>query len=53
MTGRLLMPAALKGSREVLVHQNVMADAAGLDRIQDDDDLARLTAVAAAGGVFR
>ncbi len=41
-TGRLLVPAALKGSREVLVHQNVMADAAGLDRIEDDDDLARL-----------
>jgi hypothetical protein len=41
-TGRLLVPAALKGSREVLVHQNVMADAAGLSRIEDDDDLARM-----------
>lgn len=41
-TGRLLVPAALKGSREVLVHQNLMADAAGLDRVVDDEDLARL-----------
>jgi len=39
--GRLIMPAALKGSREILLHQNEMADAEGLDRIQDDDDLAR------------
>jgi hypothetical protein len=38
--GRLIMPAALKGSHDILVHQNEMADAEGLDRIQDDDDLA-------------
>ncbi len=34
------MPAALKGSHDILVHQNEMADSEGLDRIQDDDDLA-------------
>jgi hypothetical protein len=39
--GRLIMPAALKGSHDILVHQNEMADAEGLDRIQDDDDLAQ------------
>jgi Family of unknown function (DUF5715) len=39
--GRLIMPAALKGSHDILVHQNEMADAEGLDRIQDDDDLDR------------
>ncbi|MFC6646070.1 DUF5715 family protein [Granulicella cerasi] len=37
--GRLIMPAALKGSREILVHQNQMADAAGLDRLRNEDDL--------------
>jgi len=42
--GRLIMPAALKGSHDILVHQNEMADAEGLDRIQDDDDLARKVA---------
>ena len=40
--GRLIMPAALKGSHEILVHQNTMADADGLARVQDDDDLDRL-----------
>jgi len=35
-------PAPLKGSHEILVHQNLMADEAGLERIQDSDDLARL-----------
>jgi hypothetical protein len=39
--GRIIMPAALKGSHDILVHQNTMADSEGLDRIQDDDDLAR------------
>jgi hypothetical protein len=34
--GRLIMPAPMKGSHEILVHQNVMADADGLIRIQDD-----------------
>lgn len=34
--GRLIVPAPLKGSREILVHQNTMADTEGLDRIADD-----------------
>jgi hypothetical protein len=38
-SGRLIMPAALKGSHEILVHQNVMADRDGLDRVRDDADL--------------
>lgn len=37
--GRLIMPAPLKGSHEILVHQNEMADAAGLERLRNDDDL--------------
>jgi hypothetical protein len=41
-TGRLIVPAPLRGSREILVHQNEMADAAGLERIQNDEDLDRL-----------
>lgn len=40
--GHLIMPAPMKGTHEILVHQNVMADHDGLDRIQDDDDLARM-----------
>jgi len=40
--GRLIVPPALKGSHEILVHQNEMADREGLDRVQDDDDLERL-----------
>jgi hypothetical protein len=42
--GRLIVPAPLKGTHEILVHQNLMADDEGLERIQDDDDLARLRA---------
>jgi hypothetical protein len=42
--GHLFMPAALKGSHEVLVHQNEMADAEGLSRIRDDADLRRMVA---------
>jgi len=42
--GRLIVPAPLVGSHDVLVHQNEMADAEGLDRIEDDDQLARLRA---------
>jgi hypothetical protein len=42
--GRLIMPASLKGSREVLVHQNQMADSEGLERIKNDDALNRLRA---------
>jgi len=33
------MPAPLRGSHESLVHQNEMAQADGLERILDDDDL--------------
>ena len=40
--GRLVMPAPLKGSREVLLHQNTMANSDGLERLQDDADLDRL-----------
>ncbi len=42
--GRLVMPAPLKGSREVLVHQNTMANNDGLERIGDDGMLDRLRA---------
>jgi hypothetical protein len=37
--GRLIVPPPLKGSREILVHQNQVADRDGLDRIQNDEDL--------------
>lgn len=37
--GRLAVPAPLRGSHEVLVHQNEMADHDGLTRVRDDDDL--------------
>ena len=33
------MPAPLRGSREILLHQNIVADRDGLDRIQNDEDL--------------
>jgi Family of unknown function (DUF5715) len=33
------MPVALRGSHEVLVHQNIIADVEGLGRIQDDAQL--------------
>jgi hypothetical protein len=36
---RLVVPPAMKGSHEILVHQNVVADQEGLSRIQDDGDL--------------
>jgi hypothetical protein len=42
--GRLIVPAPLKGSHDILVHQNLMADSEGLERIVDDGDLARLRA---------
>ena len=42
--GKLIVPPPLRGSHEVLVHQNTMADEEGLDRIQDDADLDRLRA---------
>jgi hypothetical protein len=37
--GRLIVPPPLKGSHEILLHQNQMADRDGLRRIQDDIDL--------------
>jgi hypothetical protein len=37
--GRLVVPPPLYGSREVLLHQNEMADRDGLTRIRDDADL--------------
>ncbi len=40
--GRLIVPAALKGSHEILLHQNEVADEEHLTRVQDDDDLDRL-----------
>lgn len=42
--GRLVMPAPLRGSREILVHQNTMADNDGLERISNDAELDRLRA---------
>jgi hypothetical protein len=42
--GRLVMPPPLKGTREILVHQNLMANDEGLSRIQDDYDLRRMRA---------
>jgi hypothetical protein len=33
--GRLIVPAAMKGSREILLRQNEVADAEGLDRASD------------------
>ena len=43
-TGRLIMPPAMKGTHEILIHQNVMADQDGLARVQDDADLERMRA---------
>jgi hypothetical protein len=40
--GRLVVPPPLKGSHEILVHQNLMANDEGLDRIHDDADLERM-----------
>jgi hypothetical protein len=37
--GHLIVPPPLKGSHEILVHQNEVADRDGLSRIQDDEDL--------------
>jgi len=37
--GRLIVPAPMKGSHEILVHQNMMATQDGLERIEDDDQL--------------
>jgi Family of unknown function (DUF5715) len=40
--GRLIVPAPLKGSHEILIHQNQVADRDGLSRIQNDDDLLQM-----------
>lgn len=40
--GRLIMPPPLKGSHEILLRQNQVADSEGLDRIRDDNDLERM-----------
>jgi len=37
--GRLIVPPPLKGSHEILVRQNEVADRDGLHRIQNDEDL--------------
>ena len=37
--GRLIVPPPLKGTREILLRQNEVADRDGLDRIQNDEDL--------------
>ena len=42
--GRLVVPPPMRGTREILVHQNLIADEEGLSRIQDDDDLHRMRA---------
>lgn len=40
--GRLLFVPPMKGSHEILVHQNLMAAADGLNRIADDSELASM-----------
>ncbi len=42
--GNLAMPAPLRGTREILLHQNTMADNDGLERIQNDAQLDHLRA---------
>jgi hypothetical protein len=42
--GRLVVPPAMKGSHEILLRQNEMADRDGLDRVQDDADLEQMRA---------
>jgi hypothetical protein len=37
--GRLIVPPPLRGSHEILVRQNLVADHDGLSRIQNDEDL--------------
>jgi hypothetical protein len=41
-SGHLIVPPPLRGSRDILMHQNRMADAAGLERIENDSELERL-----------
>jgi len=40
--GSLVVPAPLFGSREILLHQNEMAEDEGIDRVRDDAELATL-----------
>jgi Family of unknown function (DUF5715) len=40
--GRLIVPPPLKGSHDILVRQNQVADREGLDRITDDNDILEL-----------
>lgn len=40
--GRLIMPPPLKGSHEILLRQNEVADREGLDRVRDDEDLRQM-----------
>ncbi|MDE3105936.1 MAG: hypothetical protein KGK08_12245 [Acidobacteriota bacterium] len=42
--GRVIMPPPLKGSHEILLRQNQVADQEGLNRVQDDADLDSLRA---------
>jgi hypothetical protein len=37
--GRLIVPPPLKGSHEILLRQNQVANREGLDRIRDDEDI--------------
>ncbi len=43
--GRLVVPPPMRGTREILVHQNRVADEEGLTRIQDEADLRRMRTV--------
>ena len=45
--GRLVVPPPMRGTREILVHQNLIADEEGLTRIQDEADLRRMRTVRA------
>lgn len=42
--GRLVVPPPLKGTREILAHQNEMADREGLERIRNEQQLRDLRA---------
>jgi len=42
--GKLIVPPPMKGSWDILVHQNTMADSEGLDRIADNDELDHMLA---------
>ena len=39
---KFALPAPMRGSRESLVRQNVLADSEGLERIENDEDLERM-----------